>query len=71
MQNTPIREGDLLWEPSERLVKNANITAYMKWLKAKKGLDFDSYDRLWDWSVTAIDDFWQSVWEFFRMHQQI
>lgn len=67
MQNTSIREGDILWEPSEQLVKDANITAYMNWLKTEKGLSFDTYDRLWDWSVTAIEDFWQSVWEFFQI----
>jgi acetoacetyl-CoA synthetase len=67
MQNTPIREGDLLWEPTEQLVKNTNITAFMQWLETEKGLSFDTYDRLWDWSVTAIEDFWQSVWEYFQI----
>jgi acetoacetyl-CoA synthetase len=67
MQSTSIREGDVLWEPSEQLVNDANITAFMNWLKTEKGLSFDTYDRLWDWSVTAIEDFWQSVWEFFQI----
>ena len=51
MQSTSIREGDLLWEPSEKVVKDANLSAYMQWLETEKGLRFDTYHRLWDWSV--------------------
>ncbi len=58
-------EGTLLWEPSEQQKTNANITRYMAWLKDKKGLDFTSYDALWDWSSSDLEGFWASVWEFF------
>ena len=43
------------------------ITLYQAWLKAKRGLSFDSYDDLWRWSVTDLSAFWQSVWDYFDL----
>jgi acetoacetyl-CoA synthetase len=37
----------------------------MDWLFIKKGLYFRDYDDLWDWSVTDLEDFWESIWQFF------
>ncbi|HZC19675.1 MAG TPA: AMP-binding protein, partial [Rubrobacteraceae bacterium] len=58
-------EGTLLWEPSEELKENANIARYMRWLESEKGLSFDDYGELWEWSVTELEDFWASIWEYF------
>ncbi len=60
-----VTEGTLLWEPSDEQKANANLTRYMGWLKDKRGLDFTSYDALWSWSVTDLEGFWASVWDFF------
>ena len=40
------------------------IRLYQDWLRARHGLHFDSYDALWRWSVTDLDAFWQSVWDY-------
>ncbi len=61
---TETAEGTLLWEPSEEFKANANITRYMTWLREEKSHDFGSYDELWEWSVTDLEGFWASVWEF-------
>ena len=60
-------EGALLWEPSEEFKKNSNIAAYMRWLENEKGLHFEDYGELWEWSVTEIEDFWASIWEYFEV----
>jgi len=67
MEANAIREGTILWEPSEERIKDARISAYMNWLKDEKGLDFNSYESLWQWSVDHLEDFWQSLWEFFQI----
>jgi acetoacetyl-CoA synthetase len=41
------------------------ITLYRDWLRATRGLKFDSYDELWRWSTTDLRGFWGSVWEWF------
>ncbi|MCY4624642.1 MAG: acetoacetate--CoA ligase [Chloroflexi bacterium] len=60
-----IREGDLLWSPSEERKAQANITRYMAWLRESRGLDFGSYDELWRWSVDDLEAFWASIWDYF------
>lgn len=62
---TEAKEGTLLWEPSEDLKENANISRYMRWLEESKGLSFDNYEELWEWSVTELEEFWASIWEYF------
>lgn len=44
------------------------IRLYQNWLRETRGLRFDSYDALWRWSVTDLDAFWQSIWDFSGMH---
>ncbi|MBA2533859.1 MAG: acetoacetate--CoA ligase, partial [Rubrobacter sp.] len=61
---TETAEGTLLWEPSEDFRENARISEYMSWLKSEKDLAFDDYNGLWEWSVTDLEDFWASVWEY-------
>lgn len=43
------------------------MTLYRDWLQRERGLTFDSYDALWRWSVTDLDAFWQSIWDYFDL----
>ncbi|HXL37461.1 MAG TPA: acetoacetate--CoA ligase [Ktedonobacteraceae bacterium] len=63
----PIREGTLLWEPSEKMKQQANLTTYMQWLESEKGLHFDIPEKLWEWSVNRLEEFWASIWEYFHI----
>lgn len=58
-------ENDVLWEPSEEVKSNANITKFMRWLDDNRRLRFDDYNHLWHWSVSDLDGFWSAVWSFF------
>jgi len=40
------------------------IRLYQNWLRETRGLSFDSYDALWRWSVTDLDGFWRSIWDY-------
>ena len=44
------------------------IRLYQDWLRDTRGLAFDSYDALWRWSVSDLDAFWQSIWDYMGMH---
>ena len=56
---------ELLWTPSERRIERAAITRYADWLAQTRGLRFDGYHDLWEWSVDDIDTFWESLVEYF------
>src|SRR6266700_1748699 len=60
-------EGVLLWEPSQELKRQANVTRYMQWLAQEKGLSFHSREELWQWSVNNLEDFWASIAEYFHV----
>ena len=60
-----VREGELLWTPSAAQVEDANLTRFAKWLVRERGLQFDSYHALWQWSVTELEEFWQAMWDYF------
>jgi acetoacetyl-CoA synthetase len=55
--------GQTLWEPDAKTRRNARISRYMAWLD--KG--FQDYQQLWEWSVTDLDGFWQSIWDYFEV----
>ncbi len=62
-----ITEGDLLWEPSPTVKAQANLTHYMAWLEEKYGLTFNTYPDLWQWSVTEVEQFWETIWRYFEV----
>jgi acetoacetyl-CoA synthetase len=39
----------------------------MEWLRQRRGLGFETYGELWQWSVSDLDGFWSSIWEFFEV----
>ena len=53
-----------LWVPSEERVKSANITRFISFVDKKYGLEIDSYNRLYEWSIENMSDFWGAMWEF-------
>jgi len=63
-----VEEGVLLWEPSAGLINGARLAQYERWLASHRGLTFETYDDLWRWSVTELEDFWKSVWDFSDVH---
>ena len=47
--------------------KTHQIERYQQFLRDTRGLQFDGYDALWRWSVSELDAFWLSAWEFFEL----
>lgn len=43
------------------------MALYRQWLAAERGLRFDGYAALHRWSVTDLDAFWQSIWDYFDL----
>src|SRR5689334_1598708 len=56
---------ELLWQPTSEQIERATLTRYQRWLERTRGLHFATYDDLWRWSVGELEQFWQSIAEFF------
>src|SRR6187402_2222343 len=63
----PLAQGDVLWPPPADARERFVIGRYLTWLERERGLSFDGYDELWRWSVSDLEGFWSSVWEFFEV----
>ncbi|GAA2084466.1 acetoacetate--CoA ligase [Actinomadura alba] len=61
---TSVLEGAELWKPSAEVIADAKVTRYMTWLR-DRGVVARSHEELWQWSVTEVDAFWDSLWSFF------
>ena len=61
----PVSDAPLLWQPSEKFIEESNVAEYMHWLLRGRGLNFANYNELWEWSVTDLESFWSSIWDFF------
>jgi acetoacetyl-CoA synthetase len=62
-----LTDTDVLWTPPPEAAGNSNIAAFMRWLRATRGLSFDAYAELWRWSATDLPSFWAAVWEFYGL----
>ncbi len=57
-----------LYTPDRRTAEQSILQQYINWLFVKKGLYLRDYNDLWDWSVTDLEDFWESIYQFFGVH---
>ena len=57
--------GSVLWTPPQPRDESTQIARYMRWLSEHRGRSFDGYADLWQWSVTDLEGFWGSLWDFF------
>ncbi len=56
--------GDILWTPSPDQIAHNRIADFTRWLEEKRGLTFNDYNALWEWSITDLDSFWSAIWDF-------
>ncbi len=54
-------------DPASRPPFIPQIRLYQDWLREQRGRKFDDYDALWRWSITDLDAFWQSLWDYYDL----
>ena len=63
MEETP----EIIWRPTAAAVESSNLTAYIDWLRAERGVDVAAYPELWRWSVDDLEAFWNSIFDYFQV----
>jgi acetoacetyl-CoA synthetase len=56
-----------LWQPSSEFQQQSNMAAYMEWLADRYNLHFEHYEELYQWSIANLEDFWQSIWDYYEV----
>jgi acetoacetyl-CoA synthetase len=60
-------EAEVLWAPTAEQVERSQLTRYLRWLADEHDLHFEDYHALWRWSVTEIEEFWRTIWDYFHV----
>ncbi len=60
-----VEQGQELWRPSQQQMAQSGLVHYMDWLSQSRGRKFDDYQSLWNWTVSDLDGFWRSIWDYF------
>ncbi|MCS7119085.1 MAG: acetoacetate--CoA ligase [Archaeoglobaceae archaeon] len=55
---------DLLWKPSEEIVRDANMSRFIAYVNQKFGTGIRNYRDLYNWSIENIQEFWNALWDF-------
>jgi len=53
-----------LWTPTPKAIADSNMTKFREACAARWSVDLPDYDALWQWSVTEVEKFWDSFWDF-------
>jgi acetoacetyl-CoA synthetase len=59
--------GQILWSPPASADDGAQLGRYLRGLHAQSGRSFDGYADLQRWSVSDLEGFWGSIWDFFEV----
>ena len=57
--------GQVLWTPPADARETTQLGRFLDFVRDTRGRDFRGYDELFDWSVSDLDGFWGSLWDFF------
>jgi acetoacetyl-CoA synthetase len=52
------------WLPAKEQLNNINLIRFIEYIKEKKGLIFNSYQELYEWSIDDRADFWDVFSKF-------
>ena len=71
MSSVGLAQGEVLWTPPTDVAERSELGSYLSWLRRERGLDFPGYDELWQWSVTDLEGFWASLWDYFGIRASV
>ncbi|MEJ6709174.1 MAG: acetoacetate--CoA ligase [Amylibacter sp.] len=60
-------ERTILWHPTPERAAESRMADYTAFLAENRGLEFGDYNAMWAWSVTEIEAFWATIWDFFEI----
>jgi acetoacetyl-CoA synthetase len=62
--------GEVLWSPPADVRETTQLGRFLDFLHDGRSKDFAGYDELWRWSVSDLEGFWSSIWDFFGVRAQ-
>jgi len=54
-----------MWTPPADVRETTELGRFLDFVRDTRGLNFPGHDELFEWSVSDLEGFWGSVWDFF------
>lgn len=51
-----------IWKPTLDRIENSNMISFMRYVEQIALEPISSYQKLYDWSINNIEEFWKSIW---------
>ncbi|MEX0731490.1 MAG: acetoacetate--CoA ligase [Aquisalimonadaceae bacterium] len=58
------QDAPVVWTPDTTALRHSRMADYMRWLAERGHGPFADYHALHAWSVSELETFWQTVWEY-------
>jgi acetoacetyl-CoA synthetase len=59
--------GEVLWRPPADVRQTTQLGRFLDFVRDTRGRDLPGYDELFDWSVSDLEGFWGSLWDYFEV----
>jgi len=57
-----------LWKISKEKLNKTNLALYSNFIKQNYKIDSgNDFNKIWEWSVNNLEDFWKSIWDFTKV----
>ncbi len=53
-----------IWKPTPERIEKSRLTDYRRHISSGRSHRYETYPELYDWSITEIENFWASIWEY-------
>src|SRR5690554_2964508 len=57
----------IMWQPTPEQIATARMTDFMRTINRNYHTNFTTYAELHAWSVERSDEFWKSIWDYFKI----
>ena len=57
----------LLWQPRPEWMQTTRMWHFARWMEARSGETFSTYEALWQYSIHEPESFWRAIWDYFEV----
>ena len=61
------QSNEILWMPNSERIQDSEMTRFTEFVNKKTLQTLDSYQALYDWSISDKERFWDLLWDFFKV----
>ena len=65
--NQDVLQNPIVWTPSHERIKSSQMYDFISFVNNTFNLNIESFNELHDWSIKEKSDFWNAIWDYFKI----